>query len=71
MNDEINRNSKTVKAKRWANKTSKLIGIAVVFNVILAVLFSDMNKIIGTAVSAIWIPIGWSIGYALGYLLGE
>lgn len=64
-------NLKKNKAKRWASKTSKAIGIAVGVNLMFAIMGGDGNKIVGAFVSALWIPIGWGIAYGIGYLAGD
>ena len=64
-------NLKKNKAKRWASKTAKAVGLAVGVNVMFAIMGGDVNKIAGAFVSALWIPIGWGIAYGLGYLSGD
>jgi len=64
-------NLKKIKAKRWASKTAKAVGIAVGVNVMFAIIGGDADKTLGAFISAFWIPIGWVIGYGLGYLFGD
>jgi hypothetical protein len=67
MEDNLKKN----KAKRWASKTSKAIGLAVGINLMFAIMGGNVNKIAGAFVSALWVPIGWGIAYGLGYLFGD
>jgi hypothetical protein len=64
-------NQKKIKAKRWASKTAAAVGLAVGINVMFSIMGGDIDKIIGAFISALWIPIGWSIAYGLGHLSGD